>query len=53
LQTQCILLDDGSASVSTDWYATFRGRVGYAFGPALLYVKTSFDIARVGFNYGF
>lgn len=27
----------GTTSVSTDWYATFRGRVGYAFGPALLY----------------
>jgi outer membrane immunogenic protein len=27
----------GSAFVNTDWNATFRGRVGYAFGPALLY----------------
>jgi outer membrane immunogenic protein len=27
----------GTTSVSTDWFATLRGRVGYAFGPALLY----------------
>jgi len=36
---------NGSASVSTDWYATFRGRVGYAFGPALLYATGGIALA--------
>lgn len=36
----------GSASVSTDWYATFRGRVGYAFGPALLYATGGIALAE-------
>ena len=35
----------GSTSVSTDWYATFRGRVGYAFGPALLYATGGIALA--------
>ncbi|WP_368507618.1 outer membrane protein [Bradyrhizobium lupini] len=37
---------NGSASVSTDWYATFRGRVGYAFGPALLYATGGIALAE-------
>ena len=36
----------GGASVSTDWYATFRGRVGYAFGPALLYATGGIALAE-------
>ncbi|WP_407154904.1 outer membrane protein [Bradyrhizobium sp. STM 3557] len=36
----------GSASISTDWYATFRGRVGYAFGPALLYTTGGVALAE-------
>lgn len=42
----------GSTSVSTDWYATFRGRVGYAFGPALLYATGGLALAdtKVGAN---
>ncbi|MGY3467221.1 outer membrane immunogenic protein [Bradyrhizobium sp. LM6.11] len=36
----------GNASVSTDWYATFRGRVGYAFGPALLYATGGIALAE-------
>ena len=36
----------GSASVSTDRYATFRGRVGYAFGPALLYATGGIALAE-------
>lgn len=36
----------GSASVSTDWYGTFRGRVGYAFGPALLYATGGIALAE-------
>lgn len=42
----------GSSSVNTDWYATFRGRVGYAFGPALLYATGGIALAetKVGAN---
>lgn len=36
---------NGNTSISTDWYATFRGRVGYAFGPALLYVTGGIALA--------
>lgn len=36
----------GSTSINTDWYATFRGRVGYAFGPALLYVTGGIALAE-------
>jgi outer membrane immunogenic protein len=36
----------GSTSVSTDWYATFRGRVGYVFGPALLYATGGIALAE-------
>ncbi|UFZ03816.1 outer membrane beta-barrel protein [Bradyrhizobium ontarionense] len=36
----------GSTSVRTDWYATFRGRVGYAFGPALLYATGGIALAQ-------
>jgi outer membrane immunogenic protein len=36
----------GSAGVSTNWYATFRGRVGYAFGPALLYATGGIALAE-------
>jgi outer membrane immunogenic protein len=36
----------GSTSLSTDWYATFRGRVGYAFGPALLYATGGVALAE-------
>jgi outer membrane immunogenic protein len=36
----------GSSSVSTDWYATFRGRAGYAFGPALLYATGGIALAN-------
>jgi outer membrane immunogenic protein len=35
----------GSASVTTSWYATFRGRVGYAFGPALVYATGGMALA--------
>lgn len=37
---------NGSTSVRTDWYATFRGRVGYAFGPALLYATSGVALAE-------
>ncbi|WP_082884944.1 outer membrane protein [Bradyrhizobium stylosanthis] len=36
----------GGTSVSTDWYASFRGRVGYAFGPALLYATGGIALAE-------
>jgi outer membrane immunogenic protein len=36
----------GSTTLSTDWYATFRGRVGYAFGPALLYATGGLALAE-------
>jgi outer membrane immunogenic protein len=35
-----------SGSVSTDWYATFRGRAGYALGPALLYATGGIALAE-------
>ncbi|MDN4983652.1 outer membrane beta-barrel protein [Bradyrhizobium arachidis] len=42
----------GSTSVSTDWYATFRGRVGYAYGSTLLYATGGIALAetKVGAN---
>jgi len=36
----------GSTAVSTDWYATFRGRVGYVVGPALLYATGGLALAE-------
>jgi outer membrane immunogenic protein len=42
----------GSTSVSTDWYATFRGRVGYAFGPALLYATGGIALAETKLSAG-
>jgi outer membrane immunogenic protein len=36
----------GSTSANTNWYATFRGRVGYAFGPALLYATGGIALAE-------
>lgn len=35
----------GNSSVNTNWYATLRGRVGYAFGPALLYATGGLALA--------
>lgn len=35
----------GSTSIETSWYATFRGRVGYAFGPALVYATGGLALA--------
>lgn len=40
----------GSVSVNTDWYATFRARVGYAFGPALLYATGGVALAQSKLN---
>jgi len=40
----------GSTSLSTDWYATFRGRVGYAVGPALLYATGGLALADTKLN---
>jgi outer membrane immunogenic protein len=30
---------NGIGTAKVDWYATLAGRIGYAFGPTLLYVK--------------
>jgi outer membrane immunogenic protein len=36
----------GSTSISSNWYATFRGRLGYTFGPALLYATGGIAVAE-------
>jgi outer membrane immunogenic protein len=40
-------LDTYTLKGSLDWFGTVRGRLGYAFGPALLYATGGFAYGRV------
>ncbi len=40
----------GQSSVDINWFSTVRGRVGYAMGPALLYVTGGFAFADVDYT---